>query len=144
MFCFLIWKEIFIGRVWVFLCCKKCKTNKNFQSFSDDKFYSTFTRMVKEMRDIKLDLNFLLNRNLFKKLSWAELIYHRDFLLSEKLIWDSTVSPRFSIGWKNRHLIIDWLKLWFVNSLFQSWLNIFLCLLLFLIILFIKRIKTEM
>ncbi len=75
MFCFLIWKEIFIGRILFFLCCKKCKTNKNFQSFSVDKFYSTFTRMVKEMRDIKLDLNFLLNiiEIYSKKLSWADL-----------------------------------------------------------------------
>ncbi len=125
MFCFLIWKEIFIGRIWVFLCCKKCKTNKNFQSFSDDKFYSTFTKMVKEMRDIKLDLNFLLNvieiysKN-FPELSWS--IIEIFFFLKS---WFGAVGPRFPIGWKNRHPLFEWLKLWIVNSLFQSLIKYF-------------------
>ncbi len=108
-----------------FCAVKNAKLTKTFNHFR----MINFTRRLQEWLK-KWEISswiwifcWISSKFIQKKLSWAEQIYHRDFLLSEKFIWESL--PRFSIGWKNRHPLFDWLKLWIVNPLFQSLIKYF-------------------
>ncbi len=114
------WKNLFF-----FCAVKNAKLTKTFNHFRLINFTLRLQEWLKKWEISSWIWIFCWIEIYSKKLSWAELIYHRDFLLFEKLIWDCTVSPRFPIGWKNRHPLFDWLKLWIVNSLFKSLIKYF-------------------
>jgi len=106
-----------------FCAVKNAKQTKTFNHFRLINFTLRLQEWLKRWEISSWIWIFCWISSKFIQKNFPELIYHRDFLLFEKLIWGSR--PPFSYRLKKQAPLFDWLKLWIVNSLFKSLIKYF-------------------